>query len=226
KNRPGRTAGQRAGVLSRVFAMSVSPQSGCRYGAMHCAGIVVAGLVTGSRVYPTLGRSSCATRAGPSCDAIHAFTARMTWMPGTRPGMTWRDWRIANHASLILEPIAGLEDPPDGHEAQRQEQERHAQADCHIDVRDLEEGPAESADQVDHRIEQRHRLPDRRQHADRIEAAAEEGKRRDDEQRDDLQLLETIRPDADDEAEQAERQRRQDDEAEHPERVRNLQGHQ
>jgi hypothetical protein len=40
---------------------------------------------------------------------------------------------------------------------------------------------------------------ERRQHADRVEGAAEECQRRDDEQRHDLQLLETVRPDADDE---------------------------
>jgi len=32
---------------------------------------VIAGLDTGSRVYPTSGASYCATRASPSCGAIH-----------------------------------------------------------------------------------------------------------------------------------------------------------
>jgi putative glutathione S-transferase len=65
-----------------------------------------------------------------------------------------------------------------------------------------EEAPAEARDQVEHRVEQRHRLPERRQHRDRVEAAAEEDQRRDHQQRHELQLLEIARPDADDEAEQ------------------------
>src|SRR3546814_4900384 len=67
-----------------------------------------------------------------------------------------------------------------------------------------EEGPAKAADQIDDGVEQRHRLPRRGQHRQRIEGPAEEGQRIDDEQRHHLQLLETLRPDADDEAERSE----------------------
>ena len=35
-------------------------------------------------------------------------------------------------------------------------------------------GPAKAADQIDDRVEQAHRLPDRRQHTDRIERSAQE----------------------------------------------------
>ena len=82
-----------------------------------------------------------------------------------------------------------------------------------------EEAPAEAADQVDHRVEQRDLLPRRRQHVDRIEAAAQEGQRRDDHQWHDLQLLEAVGPDAEDEAQQAEGQRGQHQEAQHPHRM-------
>src|SRR6266550_2736118 len=34
---------------------------------------VMAGLVTARRVYPTCGAQRCATRASPSCGAIHVF---------------------------------------------------------------------------------------------------------------------------------------------------------
>src|SRR5258708_27409537 len=105
---------------------------------------------------------------------------------------------------LALEPIAGAEQPPHDRQAKHQEQPRHGKADADAHVGDLEEAPAEAADQVDHRIEQGDGLPGRRQHADRIEAAAQERQRRDDEQRHDLQLFEPVGPDADDEAEQAE----------------------
>src|ERR1044071_10476491 len=105
---------------------------------------------------------------------------------------------------LILEPIARLEYPPDRDEAGEQEGERHSQADRNTHIGNLEERPAEPADEIDNRIEQRDGLPSWRQHADGIEATAKKGERRDDEERDNLQLLEAVRPDPDDETEQAE----------------------
>src|SRR5690606_41911063 len=66
-------------------------------------------------------------------------------------------------------------------------------------VRVLVEAPAEAADEVDHGIEQRHRLPERRQHVDRVEAAAEERERSHDQHGHELQLLEAVGPDAEDE---------------------------
>src|SRR3546814_13782062 len=65
-------------------------------------------------------------------------------------------------------------------------------------------GPAKAADEIDDGIEQRDCAPCRGQHVQRIKSPTEEGQRIDDEQRDHLQLLEALRPDADDEAEQAE----------------------
>src|ERR1700724_3174609 len=103
-----------------------------------------------------------------------------------------------------LETISRLEDPPDDDEADGEEQRRHGEAHGDTHVGDFEEAPAEAADEINDRVEQAHGLPYGRQHAHRIEAAAEEGERGDDEQRDHLQLLEAVRPDADDEAEQAE----------------------
>src|SRR5690606_41734681 len=55
------------------------------------------------------------------------------------------------------------------------------------------ETPAKPADQVHHRIEQRHRLPERRQHVDRVETATEKRQRRHHHQRNDLQFLEAVR---------------------------------
>ena len=65
----------------------------------------------------------------------------------------------------------------------------------------------------------------RRQHVDRVEGAAEEGQRRDDQHRDELQLLEALGPDADDEAEQAEGRRGQHQEGDHPQRVQDRDRH-
>src|SRR5690554_693189 len=83
------------------------------------------------------------------------------------------------------------------------------------------EGPTETADQVHHRVEQANGLPDVGQHVDGIEGAAQEYQRRDDHHRHNLQLLETVSPDADDETEQAEGDGGQYQEREHPEWMQN-----
>src|SRR5664279_4928214 len=82
--------------------------------------------------------------------------------------------------ALFLEFVAGPEDPPHHAKAQAQKKQRHADADGVPNVGDLEEAPAETADQIDHRIKQRDFLPERRQYADRIESAAQKRQRRDD----------------------------------------------
>src|SRR5581483_7897695 len=110
-------------------------------------------------------------------------------------------------------------------QADGEEQQRHGYANADADVRGLEESPAEAADQINHRIEQRDFLPERRQHADRIKAAAEKSQRRDHEQWHDLQLLEAVRPDADNEAEQTEGHRGEQQEFQHPDRVLDMQRH-
>src|SRR5690606_8602645 len=98
------------------------------------------------------------------------------------------------------EAIAGPEDPRHERQAERQEQPDHGQADHRIDVGDLVEAPAEAADQIEHRIEVTDRLPGGRQHVERIEAAAKEGQWRHHEHRNEVQLLEMLRPYADNEA--------------------------
>ena len=84
------------------------------------------------------------------------------------------------------------------------------------------ETPAEAADQVDDGIEKGDRLPERRQHVDGVKTTAEEDQGRDDEQWHELQLLETVGPDAENEAEEAEGHGREHEEREHPQRVRDL----
>jgi glutathione S-transferase len=134
--------------------------------------------------------------------------------------LTEADWRLfttlvrfdpvyvghfkCNIRASWLDPIAGLEDPPNDTEAGDQEERDHAQRECQRDIRQPEERPAEPGDQVDHRVQQRHGLPGRRQHRDRVEGAAKEHERRDDQERHELQLLEIVGPDAQDEAQQRE----------------------
>ncbi len=124
-----------------------------------------------------------------------------------------------------FQAVAGAEDPPN--EGETQPQERHGQqrADHDVHVRETVEAPSECADEIDDRVEQRDRLPDARQHVDRIERAAEEGQRSDDQHRDHLQLLEVVGPDADHEAEQAEGEGDQHQECQHPDRMLDAQRH-
>src|SRR5215211_6661067 len=88
--------------------------------------------------------------------------------------------------TLSLQPIPRLEDPPHRRQAHGQEDERHGQAHAYPNVGEPVEAPAEAADQVDDGVEERSLLPERRQHANRVEAAAEEDQGREDQQRDDL----------------------------------------
>src|SRR3546814_6829256 len=74
---------------------------------------------------------------------------------------------------LVLQPIAGLEYPPHRQQTGAEDTEDHRQADTDADVRDAVEAPAETADQIHHRIEQGDLLPQRRQHLDGIETAAD-----------------------------------------------------
>src|SRR5689334_11102273 len=105
---------------------------------------------------------------------------------------------------LFFEFVAGFEHPPHGGEACGKKQKRHADADVMADVGDLEEAPAEAADQVNDRVEQCDCLPDRRQHARGIEGSTEKGQRCDDQQRYYLKPFETFRPNTDNETEQTE----------------------
>src|SRR5262245_3764725 len=83
-------------------------------------------------------------------------------------------------ARLALQPVAGLEDPPHHGKADQEKQDGHGEAHPYAHIGHSEEAPAKAAHEIDHGVEQRHILPDGRQHADRIEGAAEEGKRGDD----------------------------------------------
>ena len=66
-----------------------------------------------------------------------------------------------------------------------------------------------------HRVQQGHRLPERRQHRGRIETTPKEHQRCDDQHRDDVQLFKAGRPNADDEPQKRERQTGQDQECQH-----------
>src|SRR5277367_6477761 len=115
-----------------------------------------------------------------------------------------------------LQPPSGAKDPRQNPEADGNEQRREPEARGDTDVALAVEAPTEAADEVDHGIEQADCAPERRQHVDRIERAAEESERRHHQRGDDRQLLEVFRPNADDEAEQAEGDRGQREEGDHP----------
>src|ERR1700723_4590748 len=105
---------------------------------------------------------------------------------------------------LILEPIPCLEYPSDQSEANHEKAHRHSQADADADIGGAVKTPAKAADQVHDGIEEAEYAPRRRQHVDGIKSASQKRKRRDDQHRDELQMLESLCPDADDESEQAE----------------------
>src|ERR1700739_1423407 len=95
-----------------------------------------------------------------------------------------------------LEFVPGAKDGPNRREARQQEYHDHGETDNDVDVGNAVEAPAEAADEVHDRVEQSHLLPKRRQHVDGIEAAAEESERGDHHQRNNLQLLKPVSPDA------------------------------
>src|SRR5438270_5907225 len=82
-----------------------------------------------------------------------------------------------------LQLVPGSEYPAHDRYAQREKGERGAGAHEDVDVGDSVEAPPESADEIDDRVEEGDLLPDRRQHAHRVERPAEEGERRDDHER-------------------------------------------
>src|SRR5688572_13863539 len=91
-----------------------------------------------------------------------------------------------------LQPVAGTEDPVHDTEAEQEEAKRGGETHADGDVRRPVETPAEAADQVHHRIEQAERAPERRQHVDRVEGAAQERERRDDQHGNELKPLESV----------------------------------
>src|SRR5437764_11229149 len=62
-------------------------------------------------------------------------------------------------AGSALEAIPGLEDPPYRGETGAEEDGRHRKAHSDVHVGDLEEAPAEAADQIDDRVRQGDGLP-------------------------------------------------------------------
>ena len=114
-----------------------------------------------------------------------------------------------NSQALAFQPISRLEYPAQCQHAGEKKHRCHGKTYANVHVGQTVEAPAETADEIDDRIEKRHRLPEWRQHFYRIEAATEECERRYDHQRNELQLFKTISPDADDEAEHAEGNSRQ-----------------
>src|SRR5256885_459749 len=102
---------------------------------------------------------------------------------------------------------SAYEKPSHDHETHDEKHERHPDAQRQAHVGYAVEAPAKTAHEINDGIEQRHLLPNRRQHPDGVEAAAEKRERRHDQHRDELELLEPVRPKADDEPEQAERDR-------------------
>src|ERR1700691_6507983 len=105
---------------------------------------------------------------------------------------------------LRLQAPSGAEDPCQNRQTYGDEQRREPEARADADVALAIEAPAKAADQIDHGIEQADRAPERRQHVDRVERAAEKRERRHHQRRDHGELLEVLGPDPDDEAEQAE----------------------
>src|SRR5699024_1379462 len=99
------------------------------------------------------------------------------------------------------------------------------EADVDANIRGAEEAPPEAAHEIEHGIEERDRAPGLRKHVDRIEGAAKENERRDQQHRYELQFLEVIGPDTDDEAEQAEGHGCQYQEEEHQDGMLDLQRH-
>src|SRR3546814_1839949 len=100
---------------------------------------------------------------------------------------------------LLLEAVSRAEYPGDHDGADDQQQCRKAQADADADVSFSKEGPPKAADQINDGIEQCHCPPRFRQHCNRIEGAAKEGHRHDDQHGNHLQLLPILRPDPHDE---------------------------
>src|SRR5215467_10542460 len=72
-----------------------------------------------------------------------------------------------------LQPVTGFEHPRHHRQADKKKYRDHRQAHTHADVRLTIETPAKTADQIDHRIEESNRAPDRGQHVDGVEGSAE-----------------------------------------------------
>lgn len=106
-----------------------------------------------------------------------------------------------NKASLT-DPPTCAENPPDRDQAGPGERSDCEQGQPNWHVRRTKERPAETRYQIDNRIEHRDRLPNWRQHGNRIEGPTQKNERRDDQQGDQLQLFKIACPNTDDEPKQ------------------------
>ncbi len=109
-----------------------------------------------------------------------------------------------------------MKDPPDQGEADRHEEACESEAESDPDIAGPVKTPAEAAHEIDYRVEQVHRPPGLRQHVDRIKGATQKGERGHHQGGDDGELLEILRPNADNEAKQAERDRGEQHKGHHP----------
>src|SRR5690606_12195501 len=104
----------------------------------------------------------------------------------------------------MFQTIAGTENKRCDTKANNEKEKSHADADAYADISGAKKTPAESADQIDHRVDQGNFLPEVWQHRNGIKTASEERERSDDQQRNNLQFFKSGGPDANDETEQAE----------------------
>src|SRR6185436_13086103 len=83
------------------------------------------------------------------------------------------DWRAALGRSA-LQPVAGAENPDHPAQTEYEEHQGHGKAHAYAHIGGAIEAPAKAVYQVNDRVEQTHRAPDRRQNVDRVEGSAEE----------------------------------------------------
>jgi hypothetical protein len=102
--------------------------------------------------------------------------------------------------ALVSNLVPRLKHPPYKSQTDDEKTKCHANTHGDMHIGNAIEAPAKSADQIYHRIEQGDFLPQGGQHIDRIERAAQECERGNDQHRNYLQFLKIIGPQADNEA--------------------------
>ena len=91
------------------------------------------------------------------------------------------------------------------------------------DIRQFKEAPAETTNEIQHRIEQRYFLPQWRQHINGVKAAAEKDQWCYYQQGYKLQLFKAVCPHTDDKTKQGKRNTGEYEKSQHPERVSDCQ---
>ena len=126
----------------------------------------------GTRVLATLATE----RVGPTGNSLGPQDWRRplsAWLSHLR---THR-YAMATKIQAVLcapsapDAVPGLEHPPDHSQASRHETQRHAHADGNVHIGLAIKCPAQAADQINDWVEQRHVLPQGRQHVDAVERA-------------------------------------------------------